>query len=199
MKPKLIIIAGPNGTGKTSVTGKILEHEWIEGCLYINPDNIAKDTFGDWNSPEGTLKAAQLAARMREECLAKNESFCFETVMSAPDKLDFIRRAKEAGYFIRLFFVGTSSPMINASRIALRVMEGGHDVPLPKIISRYTKSIANCAVAMRLVDRAYIYDNSIDYKDPRLLFRVVDGKLEKKYAKISSWAVELLETIRGQG
>jgi predicted ABC-type ATPase len=136
MKPKLIVIAGPNGSGKTSVTGKILEHEWIQGCLYINPDNIAKDTFGDWNAPEAILKAAQLAAKMREESLAKKESICFETVMSAPDKIDFIKRAKETGYFIRLFFVGTSSPMINASRIALRVMNGGHDVPIAKIVSR---------------------------------------------------------------
>jgi len=37
-KPKLLIVAGPNGSGKTSVTGKILKHEWIEGCEYINPD-----------------------------------------------------------------------------------------------------------------------------------------------------------------
>jgi predicted ABC-type ATPase len=36
-QPKLIIIAGPNGSGKTSVTGKILEHQWIENCIYINP------------------------------------------------------------------------------------------------------------------------------------------------------------------
>jgi len=57
VKPKLIIVAGPNGSGKTSVTGKILEHAWIEGCLYVNPDNIANETLGDWNSPEAILKA----------------------------------------------------------------------------------------------------------------------------------------------
>ena len=51
-KPKLLIVAGPNGSGKTSVTSKILKHSWIEGCEYINPDNIARDVFGDWNSPE---------------------------------------------------------------------------------------------------------------------------------------------------
>jgi predicted ABC-type ATPase len=199
MKPKLIVIAGPNGSGKTSVTSKILEHEWIDGCRYINPDAIAKDTFGDWNSPEAILKAVQLSAEMREECLTKKESLCFETVLSAPDKIDFIRRAGKAGFFVRLFFVGTDSPMINASRIALRVMGGGHDVPIPKIISRYSKSIANCCAAVRLVDRAYIYDNSIDYADPRLLFRVVEGKLEKEYTGINSWAKEILESIRGAG
>jgi predicted ABC-type ATPase len=195
MKPKLIIIAGPNGTGKTSVTGKILEHEWIDGCLYVNPDNIAKDTFGDWNSPDAVMKAAQLATKMREDCLAKRESLCFETVLSAPDKIDFIKRAKEAGYFIRLFFVGTDSPEINSARIARRVMEGGHDVPIAKIISRYSKSMANCCVALRLVDRGYVYDNSVDFVDPKLIFRTTDGLLEKKYGEINPWAWEILANI----
>jgi predicted ABC-type ATPase len=198
VKPKLIVIAGPNGSGKTSVTGKILEHEWIRDCLYVNPDNIARDTFGDWNSPDAVLKAAQSATRMREECLGNRGSLCFETVLSAPDKVDFIRRAKDAGYFVRLFFVGTSSPMINASRIALRVMEGGHDVPTAKIVSRYSKSIANCCAAVRMVDRAYVYDNSAEFTDPRLLFRIVDGKLEKQYSEVVPWAADILETVRGQ-
>jgi predicted ABC-type ATPase len=142
-QPKLIIIAGPNGSGKTSVTGKILEHQWIENCIYINPDNIAKDDFGDWNSPEAVIKAANKAAELREEYLLKKGGILFETVLSAGDKLDYIKRAKETGYFIRLFFVGTDHPSINASRIARRVMEGGHDVPISKIVSRFDKSILN--------------------------------------------------------
>jgi predicted ABC-type ATPase len=51
-KPKLLIVAGPNGSGKTSVTNDILKHQWRQGCIYINPDNIARDVFGDWNSVE---------------------------------------------------------------------------------------------------------------------------------------------------
>ena len=161
-KPKLVIIAGPNGTGKTSVTYKILQHEWIEGCFYINPDNIAKDDFGDWNSPEAIIKAAQRAEELREKYLTERQGILFETVLSAEDKVSFIRRAKEAGYFIRLFFVGTDTPAINAARIANRVMNGGHDVPITKIISRFSKSISNCAVMATLVDRLYVYDNSED-------------------------------------
>jgi predicted ABC-type ATPase len=111
--------------------------------LGINPDNIAKDDFGDWNSPEAVIKAANKAAELREEYLLKKEGILFETVLSAGDKLDYIKRAKETGYFIRLFFVGTDHPSINASRIARRVMEGGHDVPISKIVSRFDKSILN--------------------------------------------------------
>jgi predicted ABC-type ATPase len=59
-KPLLIVIAGPNGSGKTSITKKILQHDWIEECEYINPDDIAKDVFGDWNNKEAVLNAAVL-------------------------------------------------------------------------------------------------------------------------------------------
>ena len=54
-RPVLIVIAGPNGSGKTTITSKILKHEWLENALYINPDQVAQDRFGDWNSPEARL------------------------------------------------------------------------------------------------------------------------------------------------
>ena len=54
----MIVIAGPNGSGKTSVTRKFLHHEWAEGTLYINPDEVANDGFGDWNSSAAVMKAA---------------------------------------------------------------------------------------------------------------------------------------------
>ena len=57
-KPTLIVIAGPNGSGKTAITTQILKHEWIKGCVYINPDQIAQDEFGDWNNIENVFKAA---------------------------------------------------------------------------------------------------------------------------------------------
>jgi predicted ABC-type ATPase len=195
LKPKLIVIAGPNGAGKTSVTGKLLSHDWVDGCVNINPDVIARDVYGDWNSPDAVLKAARKAAQMREDCLKKRESLLFETVLSAPDKIDYIFRAKQAGYFCRLFFVGTDSPTINAARIAQRVIEGGHDVPISKIVSRYGKSIANCSVAAALVDRAYVYDNSVDFADPKLLFRASDGKIEKTYGEMNDWAKEILRRL----
>jgi predicted ABC-type ATPase len=195
-KPVLIVIAGPNGSGKTSITSKILQHEWVENCVYINPDNIARDTFGDWNSKEAVLDAARLAMKIREECIEEGKGLIFETVLSAEDKIDFILRAKAKGYFIRLFFVGTDSPTINASRIAQRVMEGGHDVPITKIISRYGKSITNCCFVSSIVDRAYVYDNSIDFAQPHLLFRVGDAVVTKEYRSINEWAKPILQFIK---
>ncbi len=194
-KPILIVIAGPNGSGKTTITSEILRHEWLEDCVYINPDNIARDTFGDWNSPEAVLKAAQFSDQLREDCLLSNKSIIFETVLSSNNKIDYILRAKEKGYFIRLFFVCTESPLINASRIAQRVMDGGHDVPISKIISRYSKSIANCTLICKTINRLYIYDNSREYEKPQLLFRIADGRLGKEYEKINNWALKIYNEV----
>jgi predicted ABC-type ATPase len=194
-KPILIIIAGPNGSGKTSVTQQILEHQWIEDCTYINPDNIAKEKFGDWNSPKAVLKAVKLATKIRYNCLKKKESLIFETVLSTPEKIDFIKEAKKQGYFVRLFFINTDNPIINAKRVAQRVSEGGHDVPISKIISRYSKSLANGCVATKIVDRAYFYDNSIDDKSPRLIFRTKNGEIANEYGKYSEWTKKAKDFI----
>ncbi len=191
--PLLIVIAGPNGSGKTTITSEVLTSEWLEDAVYINPDIVAQERFGNWNSPDAVREAALYCEQWRERCLAKGESLIFETVMSAPDKIDFIRRAKQSGYFVRIFFVSTSNPAINAARIARRVMKGGHDVPIPKIISRYIKSIANCAEIATEVDRLYVYDNSVENAKAQPVFRLRNGELGKQYVEqIPEWAKNIL-------
>ena len=192
-KPELIIIAVPNGSGKTSVTKKFLHHEWADGTTYINPDEVANNLFGDWNSQEAIINAANYCAEWRERCLREKKSFVFETVMSAEDKIDFILRAKELGFFIRLFFISTNSPTINAARIADRVMKGGHDVPISKIVSRYYKSIENCKTISSIVDRLYVYDNSVDGKEAKIQFRLMNGVMGKMYVTdVPKWAQAIL-------
>ena len=192
-KPVLIVIAGPNGSGKTTITSKILKHEWLEDAVYVNPDIVAQEKFGDWNSEKAIMESVKYCQELRENCLANKKSLIFETVLSAKDKIDFIRRAKEQGFFIRLFYVATKHPSINAARIAKRVMKGGHDVPITKIVSRYFKSLLNCKVVSGYVDRVYVYDNSKEDQDAVLLFRMVNGKLFKQYIdEIPDWARDIL-------
>ena len=192
-KPTLCVVAGPNGSGKTSTTIQLLANEWSEGSLYINPDNIAQEQFGDWNSPEAVLKAARYATDLRYKCLNEKRDFIFETVFSSDEKLEFLRKAHEAGFFIRFFFVCTSNPKINVSRITKRYLEGGHEVPISKIISRYYKSYVNATKAISFVDRAYIYDNSVEDHLPQLLFRMTEGKVFKQYTDdIPEWAIPLM-------
>ena len=192
-KPTLCVVAGPNGSGKTTTTIQLLNDEWATDSLYINPDNIAQESFGDWNSHEAVLKAAEEATRLRCKCLEEKRNFVFETVFSSPEKLEFLRRAKAEGFFIRFFYVCTSDPAINVARITQRYLNGGHEVPISKVISRYYKSLLNAAKAISFVDRAYIYDNSIDNQLPRLLYRTTEGQLFNQYTQdIPEWAKMLL-------
>ena len=192
-QPVMCIVAGPNGSGKTTTTEKLLINEWGADSLYINPDNIAKDTFGDWNSQESVLKAAQMATKQRYECLETGTDFVFETVFSSDEKLEFIRKAKDAGFFIRIFYVCTESPLINVSRIALRYMNGGHEVPISKTISRYYGSLRNISKAISIADRVYLYDNSVEKAEPRLILRTSDGKIAKKYTDdIPLWVKKVI-------
>lgn len=133
---------------------------------------------------------------MREDALSRRASLIFETVFSAPDKPAYLRRAIDAGYFLRAFFIGTASPEINAARVARRVMNGGHDVPIPKIIARYGRSIAQFAAIAAELDRVYVYDNSVEEADPLLLFRGSAGLRSRVYAPAPEWARPIFEALR---
>lgn len=193
IKPTLCVIAGPNGSGKTTTTEQLLANEWGADSLYINPDNIAQEEYGDWNDAEAVLKAAKQATAMRYQCVEERRSFVFETVFSSDEKLNFLQMAHEAGFFIRFFFVCTDSPEINVARITKRYINGGHEVPISKVVSRYFKSLANAKQAIKFVDRAYIYDNSAENQLPQLLYRTVEGNLAKQYvSNIPNWAEILI-------
>ena len=195
-KPVRIVIAGPNGSGKTSTTRLVIKHEWAESCAYINPDEIAQTKFGDWNDPNAVRQAVEYCEEWREQLLQEHKDFIFETVLSSDAKVDFLQRAKAEGYFIRMFFICTETPAINAARIARRVMEGGHDVPIQKIISRYEKAIVNAIRVAHFVDRVYLYDNSIDNQNAQLLFRTTDGRFAKQYVdNLPQWADKIFKQV----
>ena len=82
------------------------------------------------------------------------------TVMSHPSKLDFISKAKNAGFRIYLYFVSLEDPILNIARVEARVRQGGHDVPTDKIVSQYERTMNFLLDAIKLVDRAYLFDNS---------------------------------------
>jgi predicted ABC-type ATPase len=195
VNPALLVIAGPNGAGKTTVTTRLRADHWSEGVEYLNPDEIARDRFGDWNSPAAILSAANWAARRRDALFAARAGIAFETVFSGADKLEFVRRCVDAGYFVRVFFVGTESPTINAARVAQRVMRGGHTVPIEKIVGRYARSLANLSLVIPLAHRLYVFDNSVDDVDAKLCARVVDGQLRKTYGALPAWVQDALTGV----
>lgn len=130
--------------------------------------------------------AAVLADSIRRDLMAQGSTFTFETVMSSPDKVAFMREAKSCGYRTYLYFVATADPEINISRVRLRVRQGGHDVPETLVRSRYDRSIALLDAACNAADRAYVFDNS--GSEHRLLVEVTNGvELTVRASTLPGW------------
>lgn len=110
--------------------------------------------------PFNSYLASVLADAIRRELLDEGHTFTFETVMSSPDKVEFMREARARGYRVYLYFVATDDPEINLDRVRRRVMLGGHPVPADKVRKRYRESIDLMTEACYVAHRAYIFDNS---------------------------------------
>jgi predicted ABC-type ATPase len=163
VRPSLLVIAGPNGSGKTSLT-RFLQQRGYDFGLYINPDDIAGDLTGDYE--ERVRQAQALADKRRKDAISTRQNFSFETVFSHPSKLDDLEAARKAGFEITLFFIGVASPIINIERVRTRVALGGHDVPQDRIAARYVRTMELLIEMVKRVDRAVILDNSLQSNNP---------------------------------
>ena len=150
-------MAGPNGSGKTTLIQRLRERGVGLG-EYINPDDIAGELEGLYDAR--VAEAQSIADRRREACIEAKRSFSFETVMSHPSKIDVLVRAKAAGFIVQLFFVGTDDPNTSVERVALRVVQGGHDVPRDRIIARWHRTMGFLHQAIKAADQAFVFDNS---------------------------------------
>lgn len=130
--------------------------------------------------------ASVLADFIRQALLEAGISFTFETVMSFPDKVAFLQKARRAGFRTYLYFVATEDPAINVDRVRHRVEMGGHPVDEDKIVSRYARSLDLLFDAITCSDRAYVFDNSGHEKV--WIAEVTDGvELEMRADQMPAW------------
>lgn len=137
-----------------------------------------------------SYEAAFITSFIRKHLLIKGKSYSFETVMSHPSKLDEIMDAKKKGFKTYMYFVCIEDPLINISRIENRVEKGGHPVPEEKVVKRYHATLNNLFPALKLVDKAYIFDNST--QEMRLFAQVKKSELEIMNDKVPNWFIKLL-------
>ena len=157
--PKLYIIAGCNGAGKTTASYTVLPE--MLGCKeFVNADEIAKG-LSPFNPESVAIEAGRLMLQRMDDLLSEGSDFAFETTWSTRSYVKCIERAQAKGYFVTLLYFWLPTPEQAIERVATRVREGGHNIPSDVIRRRYANGIKNLtALYIPLCNYWAIYDNS---------------------------------------
>lgn len=158
MKPTLLIIGGPNGSGKTTIAEFLLKTKSI--TKFINADSIAKG-ISSGESGVGNIEAGRVMLESLHRSIKNGENVAFETTLSGRMWLNIIKLAKSQNYDVYICYVTVSSPEIAIERVKSRTLEGGHSVPLKDITRRYYRSLNLFLNTYRSqVNGWYLFDNS---------------------------------------
>jgi len=152
-RPIVVALAGPNGAGKTTFYHA---HLAAAGLRFINADVLALELGINATEAMATANA------LRRALVVRRESFVFETVFSDPvrDKLSFLADIASQGYTVVVCYIGIASAEQSDERVAMRVTQGGHDVPREKLGTRYPRTVANLHAAIRQLPHVLVFDNS---------------------------------------
>ena len=158
--PRLYVIAGVNGAGKSSIAGATFR---ALGSDYFNPDEAARRLMTvnpalSQNAANGVAwrQGVRLLRRAIEERLA----FAFETTLGGNTITHLLAQAARKGIEVHIWYVGLSSPALHLERVRARVSRGGHDIPEADIRRRYEHSRLNLIALLPHLTALRIHDNS---------------------------------------
>ena len=180
-RPRILVLAGVNGAGKSSIGGDMLHQA---GIPWFNPDTFTRELVAATGSPLADANAAawQEGLRRLNAAIAHGEDYAFETTLGGNTIAARLGDASES-HDVLMWFCGLDSPEHHMARVRLRVRHGGHDIPEAKIRERYRSSIANLVALLPHLSRLQVYDNSRDagpgtpVADPRLLLQMEGGRI----------------------
>jgi predicted ABC-type ATPase len=184
-RPILVALVGPNAAGKTTFYHAHLKPA---GLRFLNADEFARELEID------AYDAARVVTSLRHELVRQRESFVLGTVFSDPvgDELAFLREAAQSGYAVVLCFIGISNIESSEERVAMRVSQGGHDVPSEKLVSRFPRTLANLKAALRELPHVLIFDND-DLRSPfRRMAVFAQGRLVWSGKPMPKWLGSLV-------
>lgn len=157
--PRLYIIAGCNGAGKTTASMSILP-EVLDCREFVNADEIAKG-LSPFKPEEVAIEAGRLMLQRIDTLLSRHVSFAIETTLATRSYKNLVERAKASGYQVILLFFWLSSPEMAEMRVAQRVASGGHNIPKDVIHRRYWAGLRKLfAIFVPIVDLWSLYDNT---------------------------------------
>ena len=157
--PKLYIIAGCNGAGKTTASYTVLPE--MLGCKeFVNADEIAKG-LSPFNPESVAIEAGRLMLQRMDDLLARARILHLKRRWQLRSYVKFIERAHAKGYFVTLLYFWLPTPEQAIERVATRVSEGGHNIPSDVIRRRYANGIRNLVTLYTPICNFWtIYDNS---------------------------------------
>ena len=176
MKAKNVyIIAGPNGSGKTTFANEFLP-EYAKCPNFVNADLIAKG-LSPFSPRTAAIKAGRLVLEQIRSLAEKNVDFAFETTLSGKSYVRLIEALKNKGYTINLFFLWIPNADFALGRIKDRVASGGHDVPAVDVERRFNRGVYNFFKYYKPLSDTWLLFNNAD-AIPRLIAKEKDGKTD---------------------
>jgi predicted ABC-type ATPase len=163
ISPQFWLIAGANGSGKTTIAKSPQFRALLSNIPIFNPDVMTQEILATSPSlglTEANIRAAQETERRVDAAIDDRQSFGVETVLSTTKYLPRVIRARSEGFVTAMLYVALKTPNLAVERVALRVAAGGHAVPEEKIRSRWQRSHEALAVFARQVDTLFVIDNS---------------------------------------
>lgn len=155
----LYIIAGCNGAGKTTASYTVLPE--MLGCReFVNADEIARG-LSPFNPEGAAIQAGRLMIERVLQLMKDGQDFAFETTLATRSYIKLIKKAQSVGYFVTLLFFSLPTPEQAVQRVARRVSQGGHNIPMDVIYRRYEAGLKNFfQLYMPVVDFWALYDNN---------------------------------------
>jgi predicted ABC-type ATPase len=187
--PVFTLIAGANGAGKSTLTSG--NPEVFFPFPLLDPDAFRKPI-----SPAATaspIAAGREVLRLAKEYLERHQSFSIETTLSGKNYLEMMIGARTLGFEIVLVYIGTEKVEINLSRIAQRVLSGGHDVPEVDVRRRFSRSFKNLPVAIGRADHTLLFDNSAE--QGYQLLGILSPTTIQWFDPLPLWAMNIKATL----
>lgn len=158
-QPVLTMFAGINGSGKSTLYTLQQSKYNVDIGVRICPDDILTESGGDWKDYSDVYESGRVAHEKIDECIANKESFNWEFTLISNYVLKVLRRAKEAGYQLKLNFILVDDVDVALKRIEKRVQNGGHGIPEDVVRSRFARQLINMETALPMIDMSVFFDN----------------------------------------
>ncbi len=177
---RILVLAGVNGAGKSSLLGTWLE---AEGLGWFNPDSFTRRLVeAGWPLPDANAEAWQEGTRRLRQAMADGTDFAFETTLGGNTIPRLLREACEH-HHVAIWFCGLATVELHIARVAARVAAGGHDIPLEKIHARFDSARENLLELLPHVAELHVYDNSAPADaggcaEPLPVLALAQGKLQ---------------------